>query len=403
MNFVSYISLIWLTASVAMFSHNNAYGQNKVLRQQLQSVREAAVLMSLDGQAAGVSTYIRENSIMTLNSGKSYYIFSPHEKILADFIAGNLGVIIDDARNGISYDWGYLNKKEERDEYFYYATDTLHLILSAIVRQQQTWIEKNIAESGRYTDIERKFLSLQLDYAANFGSFCSFDSDSFIFRAKEFAAETTGSQLSTYINELIWTPKTPVLGASSSVFGSSLIFAGKGSGYIAPGLLYGMSVDFSYKRARIYAGFGNSLFSSVKQDVTVRGTKWDKDEKLRIGHVAAGLSCNILPQGNILLSPYAGAHVTSVYNISGRVMANDSTPNSVTSGIAPAFGLSADLRRPLMGCDQYRLKDLERRFLFVRLQALYYPKPFDKTSGINWGDVFYLGLSVGLYSDYLQK
>lgn len=366
---------------------------------EIAQLRDSALTAATAGDANLAAQVIAENAVVSFTDGSQYYIFSPQEKILSDFIRYRFSTILSDCRSGISESLGYINKADENiNSYYQEAEDSLDYAMMALTKQHSGLILTEIEKSTGLSDEEKQFLKIKLDYTSNFGRFCSIEAEDLTMRGREFAASTQDSTLAYYTEQMLWEPNRANLSAASNLFAGVFVPTGRADSKLGSGAAIGLSLDFGYDRVRLMADFG-FLTSKVKEEFDINGSKWKDGAKASGSFVTLGAGYNLSPCEKITFIPLLAVYTSSLRNADNPAFGQGDAPSNISSGIRPMAGLAVDYNMVLPYCDGEILGDTERRIFFVRAKAMYVPDSFGNNNSILKGDSMIAGLGIGLYTD----
>lgn len=366
----------------------------------LAMLRDSALAAISGNDPDQAALIVAENVVVNFTDGDKYYIFSPQEKILSDYLRFRFNTILSDCRAGISESAGYINKSDDNaHNYYLEASDSLDFAMMDAANARSGRIFEEIEKSAALSDEEKQFLKLKFDYTASFGKFCSIDAEDLTLRGREFASSAQDSLLSDYTADMLWTPKRAHLNAASNLFAGAFIPAGNLADVLGAGLSAGLSIDFGYDRMRLLADFGFLSGINVKENINKNDTLWQKGDKSNGNYVNFTAGFNVSPWTSLYIIPLLGVHSSTLRNGNNSAINQRDTPENISSGFRPMVGLAVDYTIELPYCDGEILGDTERRMAFIRFKTTYVPNEYGSKNSVIGGDVFFTGLGIGLYTD----
>lgn len=400
MNTVSKCKAYMAMFTALIAASSTASASSDESKSEIASLRDSAFAAATSGDADQASLIIAENIVVSFTDGAKYYIFSPQEKILSDFIRYRFKTILTDCRAGINETVGYINKADDKvHNYYLDADDSLDYAMMDLSIQHAGLILGEIEKSTNLTDEEKQFLKIKLDYTSNFGRFCNIEADDFTLRGREFLSTSKDSVLADYTEQMLYVPKRINLNAASNIFAGVFVPTGSIANKLSNGAILGLSLDFGYDRARLMADFGFLTAIKVKEDFNVNSTLWEKDAKASGSFVTLGAGFNISPFERLNIIPTVAIHTSSLRNSDSPALGQGDAPANISSGIRPMAGLAIDYNIALPYCDGEILGDTERRMIFVRAKAMYVPSPYGGSKSNYSGDAVVAGFGIGLYTD----
>lgn len=373
-----------------------AFSQQSIQYLKPQEIRDSVFFMIQRGQTEKACTLLNETASLGVDSERRELLFSVQEKILSDFILGNYNTIIQDAQRGYNEVLGYpFENIDEFNEYYLEATDTLEELLMNVCKKEYAKIAEQVNKDKSISLDLKKFLLIKLEYSSNYGKFCSFDGASLIANANEFIDESNDSLLIAHTKDLIWDNDYSKIGAGSSVYMGSPVFTGEmGEAFNSP-FMYGLALDFSFKNLRLFSHWGVTTKINTTSSIEEK-EGWTAGDKALMPHLNIGLGYNVLQTKTISLFPYLGIHASGMKNVSDSPLFED-TPGNLSSKYNPLGGLIVDYNFIKKHCDNYLLRNKERKMVFVRLQSLYSRSVYGSTVS---GDMFFVALGLGIYTDH---
>jgi len=365
-------------------------------KQTEQALRDSALHLCQQKKVYQAASIIEENTVISLSNGDKILVFSPHEKIVANFISGKYETIIQDIKNGISEECGYMNKSfDKATEYYLDAPDTLERALSANLKSLSESISKKIAQSN-LNENEKQFLHYKLQFSENYGRLCSIDKIALSEQLQNYALQTNIPELSAYCNRITQKAETKTLEAGTMLYSGSAIFTGELADYFSNSVPIGIGFDFGYSRLHLFSQFGISTDINNKSDAFAQG--WDSDSKTYLRHMNISIAYNISNWDEINIFPIAGIHSSSLQTMSDNSIFQSDSPNNTYSGIKPMYGFAVDYNFALRQCDDYRLYELEQNIVFIRIQALHVPNIFGNATKSISGDMLFGTIGIGIYT-----
>jgi len=390
----------FLVALFSMFWATSIFANNPETTSSLENIRDSALSVAVSGKGLLAAQIVSENIVVSFTDGETYYMFSPQEKILSDYILYHFGTILNDCRLGIDESMGYVNKADQNAHAYYLQTeDTLDNALMRIALMKKTEIEFAIESSEILNKDEKEFLYIKFEYICHYGRFCAIETVDLISRGHAYSASTQDSLLGKYTSSMLWTPKRAHLNAASNLFAGIFIPAGDLSSNIGNGAVMGLSLDFGYERARLMTDFGFITGITVQNDFEVNGYIWLKDSKASGNYINIGAGANVSIWEQLNIIPFISMHASSIRNAGSPAIGQGDAPANISSLIKPMAGLAIDYNIVLPFCDGEILGDTERRILFFRLKTAYSPNVYGKGSSSFDGDVMITSFGVGLYTD----
>lgn len=388
---------VLISLSVIFSCVQVVFAQLSISNAKPQEIRDSVFFMIHRGTPEKACALLNESLKEGIKSERQELLFSVHEKVLSDFILGNYNVIIEDAQKGYNEVLGYpFENIDDFNEYYIEATDTLEELLMSFCQKEYVSIAEKISNDNNLSLDHKKFLLIKLEYSSHYGKFCTFDGESLIANANEFVDESSDLLLVSHTKDLVWDNDYSRIGAGSSLYiGAPLFSQQLGKSFSTP-LMYGLALDFSYKNVRLFSHWGVTTKLTATSEME-KTEGWKEGDRALMPHLNVGLGYNVFNLPIVNIFPYVGIHASGFKNISDESSLFADNPGNFSSKYNPLGGLIVDYNIVKRNCDEYLLRNKERKMMFVRLQGMYSPQIYDNKVS---GDLFFFALGVGIYTDH---